>query len=718
MLSRCQSRSVIIVCRARECFDSAASCYDKGDPHPSVPNPCHVLCLLQAAMQDGRALLLLASLASSDSPDMRLELAYFAFASLLIQLRLDAIPLQIKRSSPAQALRMALDQLPSAYLNVDGEQIDASAEEPEMEQFLRREAPLPGQTLVDAALAMGDGSDETLAQLLVALASFSLKLGDSAGTSAIVLRLAPLMPVLSELLLVDALETCEVALGLMDVMDPEQAALRREMAAAFLCYCPEHLVSRYAATLRPDAQVSDDERHLELAQNAILKLFGILLTDRSDASLLQTNVSTPEEVVRTANLSTVRSEIVGHLSCVRDRAVAQAMLERRMQELHRKMITSASMASSGVQDSRLVCDEDLVMHLVGMGFHRNGAMRAAAAVKNNKTRAVAWAIEHSADADFAQPLADANAMLLTAPSGMVCRTESLEACFEEIKLAMDCLGWGDSNDDAVDDAVDDSALDTSVQSHSDDRTDAVELEGSVEMSMEGGTDALPPDAMLSSVSASGILTNGMDDEPPTAADSTDAAPDPSDSRPSATPNVPKSENVVSNVASKAMSKVSSYIKVQAAVDVAEDFTSVLASNGIAVAHFSEALCSYSADTSDTVIPTLKTLLIALATSADESALAFVPALLSVLSPAVLKAMRPHLELPACDTDVPEMLELPIASAASLELRIVWWLQLHRLSHILRSDDDDGRAEALERDCEAIGAQLGKNPKKYAQLLLL
>ena len=151
-----------------------------------------------------------------------------------------------------------------------------------------------------------------------------------------------------------------------------------------------------------------------------------------------------------------------------------------------------------------------------------------------------------------------------------------------------------------------------------------------------------------------------------------------------------------------LSRASQLAKLQSIIDVAEDFTGLLSSEGASVPEFTRQL----SDGDSAVNPLFEDLLLALATHSDLAAYSLIPKLLDTVPKHLLESV--HIVAPTLPLteNLPELAFGEIAMP--LNESIVWRLALYRLIGLFSIGTSD---EGLKSNFEVLIGDLAKQPSK-------
>ena len=120
--------------------------------------------------------------------------------------------------------------------------------------------------------------------------------------------------------------------------------------------------------------------------------------------------SSINDLLHLSAIPLLKQELVCAFIVQKDYSAIAALLDSIVRDLRKKLSQVASQVTISGSDSdcslRLRLDEGMVDKLVGKGFSRNGAKRSIISTRGvSLEAALSWAIEHSLDRDFENPIA-------------------------------------------------------------------------------------------------------------------------------------------------------------------------------------------------------------------------------------------------------------------------------------------------------------------------
>jgi hypothetical protein len=380
-----------------------------------------------------------------------MELRLHEFLNLLDAIELDFIPLQLRVPSPLEVARKVLSERPDAYYTLvqanqreSAEELDDTSEHsapaPTLSRTKRavntlKARPIPGQGFVQLLLGLSAthsrdaedaGSEATLLvdtlRVISLLAGAALAVGNTEHAycycnylldeyrfnSADVELQNEIVGVTS--LVMEALTNREY------MADAEIGpALRDDILCSIAATTSVEQFDRLSHLWRstePLPAFTDSLLHdvvpdklnpLDTAKVLLYEGMAVLLKrDRHTSGSMH-------RALEESTVSLVMEEALCYLSQVPDPEAAVALLESTLSDIRRKLTMVQRM--QGASSDRYVGyeappDEKMIEHLVQKGFPRNGAKRAVLHTQGHSLNAaLAWAIEHSGDADFDHPVA-------------------------------------------------------------------------------------------------------------------------------------------------------------------------------------------------------------------------------------------------------------------------------------------------------------------------
>lgn len=146
------------------------------------------------------------------------------------------------------------------------------------------------------------------------------------------------------------------------------------------------------------------------AREAMIQVIGSCLVNPGDPTWIHQPLLTSAEVVSGVGARNRLSDAVGNLLVAgqSDAAAVQSMLAQLSKDLERKLSGAKAVSSQprAAAFGSLALDEDLAGQVEALGFSRNGARRAVFFTKGvGLEQALRWAVEHSNDPDFEEPIA-------------------------------------------------------------------------------------------------------------------------------------------------------------------------------------------------------------------------------------------------------------------------------------------------------------------------
>jgi hypothetical protein len=380
-----------------------------------------------------------------------MELRLHEFLNLLDAIELDFIPLQLRVPSPLEVARKVLSERPDAYYTLvqanqreSAEELDDISEHSAPPPTLSRTKkavnalktrPIPGQGFVQLLLGLSAthsrdaedaGSEATLLvdtlRVISLLAGAALAVGNTEHAycycnylldeyrfnSADVELQNEIVGVTS--LVMEALTNREY------MADAEIGpALRDDLLCSIAATTSVEQFDRLSHLWRstePLPAFTDSLLHdvvpdklnpLDTAKVLLYEGMAVLLKrDRHTSGSMH-------RALEESTVSLVMEEALCYLSQVPDPEAAVALLESTLSDIQRKVTKVQRM--QGASSERYVGyeappDEKMIEHLVQKGFPRNGAKRAVLHTQGHSLNAaLAWAIEHSGDANFDHPVA-------------------------------------------------------------------------------------------------------------------------------------------------------------------------------------------------------------------------------------------------------------------------------------------------------------------------
>ena len=587
---------------------------------------------------------------------VRRGLAFFEMASLMQTLNVDCIPLQLKALSSEQLTAYILGELPLGHLNVDSleaadESLDLSADEETLRQLKLHSQPLPAKKLIEAVLAVhGDPADlDARTKVLLAVNARAVQLNDMKACFLLcmeLLRNPEHLSVLSNAVI----DACMGLVKKLDANDSEGSYMRRNLEANLLIFKPE-LATVVSETNSSKPTNLDDEGLISEAHSLLLKLIGAILTDVGDRSMLLAPIAQVEEVVRASSATSTLSDIVAYLHAASNKGNVECMLQKMVSDLQRKMSSSSKMTEE--LTPMVAVNEAVVEQLLSMGFPRNAALKAAMGTRSAED-AVTWAIEHSSDLDFNEPISRiVEGGLLPESSGLPTNILNIQRCLDVVRWLHETVGGATS----IRFSRLQSAEDTTAEPPTVSTILHLEQIESKEISI----------SRMGSEGDAGITIGQR-----------------------------------GSALQSALSRATHLAKLQSIIDVAEDFTGLLASQGVSVSAFSSQL----SDGDSGVKQLLEELLLALASHTDLAAYSLLPKILDAIPQQLLEII--DVVVPGAPA-VENLAELPFAAVEmSLNELIVWELGRHRLLTSFRLGKGD---EELKADCEVLFGCLAKHPTK-------
>ena len=604
------------------------------------------------ALDEGR--LLLSTLSSRDDDCVRRGFAFFELASLMQTLKVDCIPLQLKSLSSEQLVEFILGELPLGHLNIDSldavdESIDLSADEETLRQVKLISQPLPARRLIETALAIETNpvDRDIRSKIMLTVNSKVLQLNDLRASFLLCMELLQRSE-LSAMPAEAVVEACTSLASLLDANDSEEEYMHRTLMANLLVFKPELVSMSDQCSSAIAVQLNDEELICE-AHRLLLRLIGIMLVDDGDPSMLRSPIPPVEEVVKVSNSASTLSDIIAYLSVVADNQKVEAMLQKLVADLQRKLSTSAHLA----EELPLVVsvNEEVVEQLLSMGFPRNAALKAAMSTGSAED-AVTWAIEHSSQPDFNEPIVQiVEGALLPESSGFPTNIVNVQGCLDMVQL--------------VHKTVSGQQFISTTRVPSRERIGAEPISNSI---MSSSDVYMRPNEECSSREGSYGQNLTVDN------------------------NVRGLQSV--------LSRASHMAKLQSIIDVAEDFTGLLSSKGASISAFTRQLSE-----GDSVARLqLEELLLALAFHSDLTAYSLLPKILGSIPKQLLECIQIVLPTLPATQNLPEL----AFDVADLQLNdeILWRLGLHRLVSqfsFAKSDED------LKASCEVLFCDLVKLP---------
>jgi hypothetical protein len=660
---------------------------------------------------------------------------YFDLAEALRSLNADVVPLRLKTLAPREIVAVALEQLPSAYLSADVAALDASVDEDVFAFPGRRDEALPAQGLVEAVAKISPDAVEARAGALLAVLQFAVRLDDVRPAFLVAKKTLPLLGEVSAATADSILSAVDVVLALV----ADQANYRAELVSLLLSHSPD--LSRYASlpgAAEPDKR--EDAVLLETARARLLTLFGALLVDQGDSSLLLAPLASSREVVGSAASRGLAHDAVVCLTLVSDSDAVGELLESLTRDIQRKMRATAKLAPAAQQSD---INEGFVTHLIGLGFSRNASIRAASTARTLE-QVVARAFEVSGDPDANDPVAGNMAgALLVDTGGATTKLSNLAACLDVVHTVLERVCGRESPSSVPDEAsavrmeIELESCDTpppvetdsenipDVTSSSDDvkhEESCVQVISRVSDAVQGislktdATDALPSCGIATKGPSStdietlvapvpGLFVQDIGENRGAAID--DLAPAHVETL-SAEPPLPSAGDrpLVKKVSGDSavhslLSRVSTLAKLQSLIDVAEDFTGILALRGSSVSVTTDQLVAGEPE----VLPLVRELLMALASLPDPSAYAFLPNLVLALPAPVLSSLDNVVSLSGAVIPSPHIEE---PEALSPQETLLWQLAAYRLQVVLRTSEN---TEQLTGVCDQIFVDLVKLPTR-------
>ena len=598
--------------------------------------------------------------------------AYFDLAALMRSLNIDCIPLQMKTLSREQLVQFVLEELPLGHLNIDSLDgangtLDISADEETIRHLQLHSEPLPAKRLIDAVIAIGTESVDEWGRILLVVNTCVLKLEDFHASFLLCMALLQRGGDLPQFLTDAVVEACQILLGSLDRNASEGEFLHKTLLANLLLFKPDFVKfsSSDCNCILPVAVVDDEL--ISKAHQCLLKLVGVLLIDIGDSRILLEPVAPANEVIEASAASSTLSDIYGYLHLVSDRGKVDSMLEKLVSDLQRKM-SSAAKLNEDLSPS-ISPNETVVGHLLNMGFPRNAALKAAMSTRATE-EAVAWAIEHSSDNDFDEPLTiTVNKALLPETFGLSMRISNLQHCLDIVQMLHSNIGGvllpprsriNESGDGST---------------HFDSRPEKISISNSSETGALQSTSELPRTAP-SNLNSMNLMDCG-----------------------NGHPDTPIKESSLDSV----LSRTSQASKLRALIDIAEDFTGLFSARGVSASAFTDQLIQ-DGNVSGSM---LEELILALAAHSDFAAFSLLRKIFDATPSQVLQAALSM--IPSVATaEYPQDLVFD-TTVESLEELVEWKLGMYRLMKLFQDHRND---EDIKANLEVLYPVLAKQPSRY------
>lgn len=181
-------------------------------------------------------------------------------------------------------------------------------------------------------------------------------------------------------------------------------------------------------------EIKGDDALLSAARNQLLSLVGDILYNQSDPLRLSQPQNEVGDIIKALALQNRMNDIVGYLRMVRNKTNIDALFAQLLKDLKKKVTTSSNSSRANSSFSH-VADEYLVSQIQTMGFSRQGSIRSVLATHNSTMEnALRWAIDHSNDADFDDPVVQsASGLLLKSDLQPVVSIKDLHRAIEIVK---------------------------------------------------------------------------------------------------------------------------------------------------------------------------------------------------------------------------------------------------------------------------------------------